>query len=129
MLLKQIMKHDPLTAQDTDRLGDLHRKMVAAHVRHLPVLHDGKLVGVLSERDILEYRAKRDFDEDWWRAPATAAMRTAPQTAGPDDSLTEAAGRMAMSKIGSLPIVERGKLIGLVTVTDVLDAEVSEAMR
>ncbi len=56
-------------------------------------------------------------------------MRSSPQTAGPDDSLTEAAGRMAMSKIGSLPIVERGKLIGLVTVTDVLDAEVSEAMR
>jgi len=129
MLLKQIMKRDPLTANDTDRLGDLHRKMVAAHSRHLPVLHDGKLVGVLSERDILEYRAKRDFDEDWWRAPATAAMRTSPQTAGPDDSLTEAAGRMAMSKIGSLPIVERGKLIGLVTVTDVLDAEVAEAMR
>jgi len=128
MLLKQIMKRDPLTANDTDRLGDVYRKMVAAHSRHLPVLHDGKLVGILSERDILEYRAKRDIDEDWWGATAAAAMRRSPQTAGPDDSLTEAVGRMALSKIGSLPIVEHGKLIGLVTVTDVLEAEVAEAM-
>jgi acetoin utilization protein AcuB len=129
MLLKEIMKRDPLTAKDTDRLGDLHRKMVASHVRHLPVVHDGKLVGILSERDILEYRATRELDEDWWRAPATAAMRAPAQTAGPDDSLTEAAGRMATSKIGALPIVELGRLIGLVTVTDVLAAEVAEAMR
>jgi CBS domain-containing protein len=50
------------------------------------------------------------------------------QTAGPDDSLTEVAGRLAGSHIGALPIVERGALLGLVTVTDVLEAEVREAM-
>lgn len=129
MLLKQIMKRDPLTANDTDSLGDLHRKMQAAHIRHLPVMHDGKLIGILTERDLLEYRAKRDTYEDWPRAVAAAAMHAPVQTAGPDDSLTEAAGRMATSKIGALPIVERGHLIGLVTITDVLAAEVAEAMR
>jgi CBS domain-containing protein len=129
MLLREIMKRDPLTAKDTDPLGELHRKMVTAHVRHLPVLRDGKLAGILSERDMLEYRANREFDEDWWRAPAAAAMRAPAQTAGPDDSLTEAAGRMAMSKIGALPIVELGQLIGLITVTDVLAAQVADAMR
>ena len=129
MLLKQIMKRDPLTVNATDRLGDIHRKMVERHYRHLPVLRDGKLVGILTERDILEFRAKRDIDEDWWREPAAAAMRSPAQTAGPEDSLTEAAGRMAASKIGSLPIVEHGHLIGLVTVTDVLSAEVDEAVR
>jgi CBS domain-containing protein len=103
--------------------------MVERHYRHLPVLRDGKLVGILTERDILEFRAKRDIDEDWWREPAAAAMRSPAQTAGPEDSLTEAAGRMAASKIGSLPIVEHGHLIGLVTVTDVLSAEVDEAVR
>jgi len=100
--------------------------MLAYKTRHLPVVHGGKLVGVLSERDILEYRAKRDFDEDWWRGNTADAMRVPVQTAGPEDSLT--AGRMATSKIGALPIVELGKLVGLVTVTDVLAAEV-EAMR
>lgn len=128
MLLKQIMKRDPLTAKDTDRLGEVYRKMTAARSRHMPVLHDDKLVGILSERDILEHRAKCGVDNDWWREPAAAAMHTPVQTAGPDDSLTEAAGRMSGSKIGALPIVELGKLIGLVTVTDVLAAEVEEAM-
>jgi acetoin utilization protein AcuB len=56
------------------------------------------------------------------------AMTTPVKTAGPDDSLTEIAGRMALAKIGALPVVERGVLIGLVTVTDVLDAEVRSAM-
>lgn len=47
---------------------------------------------------------------------------TAPaQTAGPDDSITEAAGRLAAARIGTLPIVELGRLLGLVTVTDILD--------
>ncbi len=129
MLLKQIMRRDPITAKDTERLGDVYRRMLAYKMRHRPVVHGDRLVGVLSERDILEYRAKRDFDEDWWRATAGDAMHAPAQTAGPDDSLTEAAGRMATAKIGALPIVELGQLIGLVTVTDVLAAEVDEAMR
>ena len=128
MLLKQIMKRDPITASDTDSLGDAYRKMIAARSRHLPVIRDGKLVGILTERDILEFRAKRDIDEDWWRATASAAMHAPAQTAGPDDSLTEAAGRMAASKLGALPIVDLGKLVGIVTVTDVLAAEVEAAM-
>lgn len=129
MQLKQIMKRDPVTAQDTDPLGDAHRKMVAAQSRHLPIVHDGKLVGILTERSILEYRSRHGFEEDWWRAPTAAAMSAPAQTAGPNDSLTEAAGRMATSKIGALPIVELGRLVGLVTVTDVLAAEVAESMR
>ncbi len=129
MKLKEIMRRDPITAKEADRLGDLHRKMIAAHARHLPILRDGRLVGIVSERDILEYRATRDFDEDWWRAPAAEIMHTPAQTAGPDDSLTEAAGRMATGKFGALPIVDVGKLIGIVTVSDVLAAEVSAAMR
>jgi len=128
MLLKQIMKRDPITASDTDSLGDAYRKMIAARSRHLPVIRDGKLIGILTERDILEFRAKRDIDEDWWRATASAAMHAPAQTAGPDDSLTEAAGRMAASKLGALPIVDLGKLVGIVTVTDVLAAEVEAAM-
>jgi acetoin utilization protein AcuB len=129
MLLKQIMKRDPITVNDTDLLCDAHRKMIAARSRHLPVVHDGKLVGILSERDIFEFRAHHDVEGNWLHAKTSAAMRTPPQTAGPNDSLTEAAVRMAASKIGALPIVEIGKLIGIVTVTDVLAAEVEEAMR
>lgn len=129
MLLREIMKPAPLTAKPTDTLGDAFRAMHAAGVRHLPVVGDGKLVGMLSERDVLRFRARIDFDHDWWREPVATAMQAPVQTAGPADSLSEAAGRLAAARIGALPIVELGRLVGLVTVTDVLAAEVTAAMR
>ena len=128
MKLRDIMKTSPRTVTEVTNLGDAHQEMTKHHIRHLPVVRDGKLCGILSERDILEYRAKTAFREDWWRAPVSVAMAAPPQTAGPDDSLTEVAGRLAAAKIGAMPIVERGTLIGLVTVTDVLEAEVASSM-
>lgn len=129
MKMRDIMKPSPWTITEITRLGEAHRVMTEHRIRHLPVVRDGQLCGILSERDILEYRAKTAFREDWWRAPVSAAMVASPQTAGPDDSLTEVAGRLAAAKIGAMPIVERGILMGLVTVTDVLEAEVAQSMR
>ena len=128
MKMRDIMKPGPLTTTETTHLGDAHRMMSKHHIRHLPVTRGGRLCGILSERDVFEYRAKTAFREDWWRAPVGVAMAASPQTAGPDDSLTEVAGRLAAAKIGAMPIVERGELIGLVTVTDVLEAEVAQSM-
>lgn len=128
MKLREIMKPAPITAITTMPIGEAQQLMRQHHIRHLPVVRDGRLCGILSERDILGYRARIDRDEAWWRAPVDDVMTSPAQTAGPDDSITEAAGRLAVSKIGALPIVERGQLIGLVTATDVLDAEVRAAM-
>jgi acetoin utilization protein AcuB len=128
MKLREIMRTSPITATTVMRLGDAFRLMEKSQIRHLPVVDDRRLCGILSERDILRYRAETAFREDWWRAPVAAAMVAPAQTAGPDDSLTEAAGRFATAKIGALPIVEHGDLIGMITLTDVLAAEVREAM-
>lgn len=128
MKLREIMKPDPVTATDVTPLGDAQRTMRDHEIRHLPVVRNGRLCGILSERDILAYRARIEGESDWWRAPVRDAMTAPPQTAGPEDSITEAAGRLALSKIGALPIVDQGKLIGLVTTGDVLDAEVRSAM-
>jgi acetoin utilization protein AcuB len=128
MKVRELMKPAPITVTEVTRLGDALRLMMQHRIRHLPVVRDGRLCGILSERDILHYRAVTAFREDWWRAPVTAAMIASPQTAAPEDSLTEVAGRLAAARIGAMPIVERGTLLGLVTVTDVLEAEVREAM-
>jgi acetoin utilization protein AcuB len=128
MRLRDIMKPSPWAVTEITRLGEAHRLMTQHRIRHLPVVRDGRICGILSERDIFEYRATTAFREDWWRAPVSAAMVAPPQTAGPDDSLTEVAGRLAAAKIGAMPVVERGTLLGLVTVTDVLEAEVANAM-
>ena len=127
MKIRDVMRPGAFTICDTDCLGNAYSVMNRSRIRHLPVTSAGKLVGILSERDILATRAHID-DADWWRIPVSRAMKMPVQTAGPDDSLTEVAGRMALAKIGAMPVVERGKLLGLATVTDVLDGEVRSAM-
>ncbi|MGE0395285.1 MAG: CBS domain-containing protein [Kofleriaceae bacterium] len=128
MKVRDIMKPSPITATEITHLGEALQLMMKNRIRHLPIVRGDHLCGILSERDVLHYRAITAFREDWWRAPVTAAMVATVQTAGPDDSLTEIAGRLADSRLGALPIVERGKLLGIVSVVDVLDAEVRQAM-
>lgn len=128
MKVREIMKPSPITVTDVTELGDAARTMMKSGIRHLPVTRNGRLCGILSERDILQYRALASYREDWTHAPVTAAMVAAVQTAGPEDSLTEVAGRLAQARIGALPIVDHGALLGIITVTDVLEAEVRDAM-
>ncbi len=129
MKIREIMRPGPYTIDHNATLGAAQRLMTRSRVRHLPVLGDGRLVGILSERDVLAARAAAGADDDWWALRVRAAMRMPAQTAGPDEALNEIAGRMADGKLGAMPVVERGKLLGLVTISDVLDAEVREAMR
>jgi acetoin utilization protein AcuB len=127
MKIRDVMRPGAFTIGATDCLGNAYSAMNRSRIRHLPVMSNGKLVGMLSERDVLAARTRVD-DTDWWTVPVSSAMQAPAQTAGPDDSLTEVAGRMALAKIGAMPVVERGKLLGLATVTDVLEAEVRSAM-
>ena len=128
MKVRDIMRPDPFAVGETDALGVAHAAMARHHIRHLPVLGEGRVVGILSERDVLAARARGNGESRWWKLPVRDAMTHPVQTAGPDDSLTEVAGRMAAAKIGALPIVERGKLLAIVTIPDVLAAEVRAAM-
>lgn len=127
MKLREVMRPGTYTIADTDALGVAYAAMNRSHVRHLPVMHGDKLVGLLSERDVLAARAHA-AGNSWWGLPVSEAMRSPVQTASPEDSLTEVAGRMANAKLGAMPVVERGKLLGIATISDVLDAEVRSAM-
>lgn len=122
------MRREPRVIETIDSLGTAQKLMRQYGIRHLPVIREGKLAGILSERDILGFRANLGFTDDWERAAVAGAMTRSPQTAGPDDSLTEVAGRFAQARIGAMPVVELGKLIGIVTVSDVLAGEVRSAM-
>jgi len=128
MKIREAMRRGAFTIQTDDTLGAAFQLMTRAQIRHLPVMKDGKLVGMLTERDVLSVRAKLDATESWSTMVVRRAMSAPIQTAHPDDSLTEVAARLAMDRLGALPIVERGKLLGIATVTDVLNAEVRLAM-
>lgn len=129
MKIHEVMRPGAFTISETDSLGAAQFAMARAHVRHLPVMANNRVVGMLSERDVLAARAHAsDDNRDWWAIAVHDAMQMPAHTARPDDSLTEVAGRMAQAKIGAMPIVEYGKLLGIATITDVLDAEVRVAM-
>jgi CBS domain-containing protein len=128
MKVKDIMKSNLLTVREEDTLSVAQSILAWAGVRHLPVLSRDRLTGILSDRDLLSYRAKSAARGDWRKAPVRAAMHPSPQTAHPEDALTEVAGRMAISKIGALPVVDEGKLVGIITTIDVLAGEVRDAM-
>ena len=128
MKVRDIMRREPLTILDTDILGNAQRTMTRFGIRHLPVMGDHRLVGMLSERDLLAARARSDGEQDWWRIRVRDAMQIPPQTVNPEDSVIEIAARMAASKLDAFPVLDLGKLVGLVSIIDVLDAEVRDAM-
>ncbi|MFT3698674.1 MAG: CBS domain-containing protein [Kofleriaceae bacterium] len=121
------MRPGAFTIDSRDTLAMAQRAMTKAKIRHLPVVQEGKLVGMLSQRDLIAYRA-RVADDSWWSTPVYRAMTSPAQYAHPDDSLTEIAARLAQDKLGALPILDHGKIVGIATISDVLDAEVRVAM-
>ncbi len=85
-------------------------------VRHLPVLDDGHLVGVLSERDVLRaYGVSRDL-----KIPVSRFMTTEIVAVPPTAPAWETTGLMIDRKIGAILVVNEGKLVGIVSAEDCL---------
>ena len=94
-------------------------------IRHLPVLEGGRLVGLISDRDL---RAATPALGDPARAEALDRVRVADEmardvaTAHPEDPIEVAAMAMYERKFGCLPVVDGGELVGMVTSSDVMRA-------
>lgn len=117
------MKPVRWTIRSDDTLGTAEWIMARRRLHYLFVVDGGRLAGFLTDRDVLEFRAEADRNEQWWRASVNRAMQDIPATAAPDEAIAKATERFAASDADVLPIVERGFLVGQVTATDVLDAE------
>lgn len=114
-----------ISADDTLRIVD--EIMALGRVRHLPVVRRGELVGVVSQRDLLHASLSNvmgihgDDQKMFLDGVSIGEVMSAPAiTVDPDTAIQAAARLMAEHKIGCLPVVERGKLVGIVTETDVL---------
>jgi CBS domain-containing protein len=130
---KEIMATDPVTMGCNDSLRLAKDIMALARIRHFPVVLDGKVVGVVSQRDL--FRASLAsvlaYDENAQRTfletiTVKTVMSETPITVSPDTPIKTAARLMVEKRIGCLPIVDGEKLVGLVTETDLL-RELAEA--
>jgi CBS domain-containing protein len=90
--------------------------MDAGDFRTVPVLKDGKLVGIITDRDI------RKFSHMSEATKVSAAMTRRPICVSPDESVAEAVRTLLAHKIGGLPVVRKHKLVGILTTTDILKA-------
>jgi len=136
--IRSIMHDKIVTVSADDSLDTVDDIMNLGHVRHLPVVKAGELVGVVSHRDLLRaslssisnvgLNEKKAFLNSI-RIKEVMSRRLV--TIGPNASVQEAAEIMADEKIGCLPVVEEGRLAGMITETDLLHhfAETGRAQR
>ena len=125
--VRDIMPSKMVTISAGDTLATVEDIMTLGRVRHMPVVHAGRLVGVVSERDLLRASLSNfsDFGSDERRAflhvvEINRVMSAPPIVIDPEATVKEAARVMAERKIGCLPVVDGDELVGLITETDVL---------
>ena len=116
MQIINLMTPDPITIDQHDKLSKAKAIMTAGNFRRVPVVDGGRLVGILTERDLQKYSGFLESTR------VTAAMRTSLITVEPYDAVEDAALLMLKHKIGGLPVVAEGKLVGILTTTDLLKA-------
>lgn len=110
------MTHNPVVAGLDDKLSTLEAKMREGDFRAIPIVTDGVVVGIITDRDLRRLSGMLDATR------VKDAMTETVITVNPDTPIQEAARLLRQRKIGGLPVVEDGKLTGMITVTDVLEA-------
>lgn len=116
MRLQEIMTSPVETVELTESAEDASRRMRTLRIHHLVVMDGRSVVGVLSDRDIGGARGAS------LRAGKTAGdlMASPVVTADGQTTVRDAANKLRGRTIGCLPIMERGRLVGIVTVSDLL---------
>ena len=128
MLVRDYMTPQVFTIRFDKKLIAVREMMTWAHVRHVPVVDaSGGLVGIISHRDLLHAAVSSviatpevERTRHLSAVPIVQVMKTEVQTIGPEDEVRKAALLMRKSKIGCLPVVSDGKLVGILSEYDLL---------
>lgn len=122
MLVQDVMQSPVITVSSESTIADAYRAMHDRSVRHLPVVDDGALVGMVTDRDLRYATSRLHPSPVEAETPVERVMTTSVITAGPLDPVEEAARLLRARRIGSLPVIDGPNLVGIVTVTNLLDA-------
>jgi len=125
-MVSQFMTVNPITVGLNSSVMDVVGLLSTAGVRHIPVVEDGRLIGIVSDRDI------RSIAGDYLQMPAEQTTKRLPLvadfcetdvlTVSPDDDIIDVIDLMLSHTIGALPVVQQWdqKLVGMVSYVDVL---------
>lgn len=127
-LVREIMTRNVSTVDHEATLLDAVLLLRSSGFRHLPVVNNGRVVGVLSDRDLqraspsmLAKLSPEEYNRIFETTPITKVMARDPVTVTPETPVKDVVQLMHDEKFGSLPVVEGGnKLVGIVTTTDLL---------
>ena len=117
MKVRNWMITDLITVSPKDTVESAIQIMQQHSIRHLPVVEDNKLVGLVTESSLRPYLSPEKL-----RLPLREVMIINPITIDPEASIDEAARLIYKYKIGGLPVISQGKLVGIITITDILEA-------
>jgi CBS domain-containing protein len=112
--------HQLYTAQAEETLDEAADRMNWHQVGALPVFEGQHLVGIITERDLTAALAE---GADPARTPVSDYMTPAPTVLGPDSELADAAHKMLELGVRHLPVVRSGRLVGVLSIRDLLGAD------
>ena len=118
--IEHYMTPMPITIANDQPMTEAHRMMREHRIRHLPVLHGGKLVGIVSDRDLHLLETLRDIDPD--EVAVEDAMSPEIYAVAPDATLEHVVGEMAERKLGAAVVARGARVLGVFTTVDALHA-------
>ncbi len=151
MLVREVMNAHPVTVQADDSVGEAAKQLRENKISGMPVLEGERLVGIVSEsdllkllaveeeggslwlpspfeifevpfRDLVRWERMRSSVEDISRKKVREVMSRSLHEVGPDESVEEAAAIMTRHRINRLPVVEGERLVGIVTRGDIISS-------
>lgn len=149
MKIKDVMNTNVITCRPDEPVSLLSKLLKENHISGLPVVEKGKVVGIVSETDLLKLFEIPQFSGGLWlpspfevievpirnlvrfeefkktleelkSKPVKDIMNKEVHSISPDDSLEEASGIMVKHKVNRLPVIENGKLVGIVARSDII---------
>jgi len=126
------MTPDPFTLTEDDRVKTAVQHLLRAGIRHVPILRDGALVGIVTDRDLrralpsVEAGASpAKYQAFMERTTLKQVMRSDPVTCTPDTDIADAVRIFVERKLGAIPVVDDGELVAILTQIDILRAFLS----
>ncbi|MDQ3379694.1 MAG: CBS domain-containing protein [Actinomycetota bacterium] len=115
--VRDAMTASPTSIASDKTVVDAARTMTTENVGSLPVVEEQKLVGMITDRDLVTNVLAKDLDPN--KVPVAEVATQDPVSVSPDESLETALERMAEQQVRRLPVVEDGLLVGILAQADV----------